>query len=138
MFGSFADQVEEGELVKVEALIHSMTPAERSRPEIIDKSRATRIANGSGRQAREVTDLVGRFEQMRQVMASLGSGGGLFSRIPGLGRLAGAGGPGGLDPSALLGGMGQAAGGRLQARKRSKDKGKRKQARQARKRNRRR
>jgi signal recognition particle subunit SRP54 len=139
MFGSFADQVEEGELVKVEALIHSMTPEERSRPDIIDKSRAARIARGSGRQTREVTDLVGRFEQMRQVMASLGSGGGLFSRIPGLGRLAGAGGPGGLDPSALLGGIGQAAaGGRAQARKRSKDRGKRKQARKARKRNRRR
>ena len=80
MFGQMADQVEEGELKKVEALIGSMTPAERSRPEIIDKSRASRIARGSGRRSREVRDLIGRFGQMREMMSGLGEPGGLMSR----------------------------------------------------------
>jgi signal recognition particle subunit SRP54 len=132
MFGSMAEQVDEGELKKVEALIHSMTPDERNRPEIIDKSRASRIARGSGRRSREVRDLVGRFDQMRSMMANLGSGG-MLSRIPGMGQLAGA---GGLDPSMLDpgGGLGK----RTTAKRRARQKGKRKQARKARKKNRRR
>jgi signal recognition particle subunit SRP54 len=102
MFGSLAEQVDERELGKVEAIIHSMTRAERSRPELIDKSRAARIARGSGRRSKEVTDLVTRFSQMREMMGSLG-GGGLRSKLPGIGRLAGGGaaGLGALDPSAL-------------------------------------
>jgi len=136
MFGSLAEQVDERELGKVEALIRSMTPSERARPEIIDKSRATRIARGSGRRSKEVRDLVGRFGQMREMMSAVGArSGGLLSRIPGLGR-----GAGGLDPSALLapagGGAGLAA--RPPARARSRQKDKRRQARRARKKNRRR
>src|SRR5262245_30375053 len=138
MFGSLAEQVDERELGKVEALIRSMTPAERARPEIIDKSRAARIARGSGRRSKEVRDLVGRFGQMRDMMSAVGArSGGLLSRIPGLGR----GGGGGLDPSALLapaGGGGGGGTGRQPARSRSRQKDKRRQARKARKKNRRR
>jgi signal recognition particle subunit SRP54 len=134
MFGSLAEQVDEGELGRVQALIHSMTPAERARPEIIDRSRASRIARGSGRRSREVRELVGRFDQMREMMASLGSGG-LLSRVPGLSRLAGA---GGIDASALLAGSGAGPGRRQASRQRARQKGKRKQARKARRRNRRR
>jgi len=135
MFGSLADQVDDRELTKVEAMIHSMTQGERVRPEIIDKSRASRIARGSGHKTKEVTDLVARFSQMREMMASLG-GGGLLSKIPGMGKLAGsgAGGIGELDPSALL-----AAGGgsrqmrrASQSKRRSQQKRKRKQARKSR------
>ena len=135
MFGQMADQVEEGELVKVESLIRSMTPDERSQPEIIDKSRTSRIARGSGRRSRDVRDLIARFGQMREMMASLGSKGGLLSRIPGLGDLAGAG-MGGLDPGALLGEGGPSR--REATRRRTRQKGKRKQARKSRKKNRRR
>ncbi len=140
MFGSLADQVEESELVRVESLIRSMTPDERSRPEIIDKSRASRIARGSGRRSQDVRDLIQRFGQMRDMMSALGSGGGgLLSRIPGMGKLAGV--PEGLDPTALLGGGPVAGAGlsrREDARRRARQKGKRKQARKARKKNRRR
>ncbi len=136
MFGSIAEQVDEREMLKVEALIASMTPAERSQPEIIDKRRASRIARGSGRRSRDVRDLVSRFDQMREMMASLGSGG-LLSKVPGLGRLAGAG--GGFDPGLLAGGEGSPGPGRRAAeRRRSRQKGKRKQARKARRKNRRR
>jgi len=135
MFGSFAEQVDERELGKVEALIHSMTPAERHRPEIIDKRRASRIARGSGRRSREVRELVKRFDQMREMMAALGSGGGLLPKIPGLGKLAQA----GLDPSLLAAaGPVQGPGRRAVDRQRARQKGKRKQARKARKKNRKR
>jgi signal recognition particle subunit SRP54 len=138
MFGQLADQVEESELVKVESLIGSMTPGERTRPEIIDKSRASRIARGSGRRSRDVRNLVNRFEQMRGMMEQLGSRGGLLSKVPGLGNLAGAG-AGGLDPTALLGsGGGGGPSQREVARRKSRQKGKRKQARKARRKNRRR
>ncbi len=75
---------------------------------------------------------------MREMMASLGSGGGLLSKIPGLGRLAGDGGLAGLDPSALLGASRGGPSARQLARKRPHQKGKRKQARKARRKNRRR
>jgi signal recognition particle subunit SRP54 len=138
MFGSLAEQVDERELRKVEALIHSMTPAERLRPEIIDKRRASRIARGSGRRSREVRELVQRFDQMREMMAALGSSGGMLPKIPGLGRLAGAGVDPGLLASARGGGPAQGPGQRAVARRRARQKGKRKQARKARKKNRRR
>jgi len=139
--GEMADQVDEREIVKTQAMIQSMTPDERSRPERIDKSRAARIARGSGRSPREVHELVARFRQMRDLMGSLG-GGGLLGRVPGLGRLAGAGGggmPPGLDPSALLSGGGNRQLRRqLEARSKSDAKKKRKQAKAARRKSRRR
>jgi signal recognition particle subunit SRP54 len=133
--GGLAEQVDERELVKVESLIRSMTPGERARPETIDKSRAARIARGSGRRSRDVRELVDRFVQMRGLLGAMGSGG-LLSRIPGLGRLspAGAGAPAALLPSAPASG----ASARDSARRRARQKEKRKQARKARKRNRRR
>ena len=136
MMGGLADQVEEGQLVKVESMIRSMTPTERSDPASIDRSRASRIARGSGRKQSDVSELVDRFHQMREMMGALGSGGGLLGRVPGLGKLAGA---GGMDPSALFGGAEPQApsGGRTSVRSRSRQKGKRKQARKARRRNRR-
>ena len=130
---ALADQVEESELVKVESLIHSMTPEERKRPELIDKSRTSRIARGSGRRSRDVRALLERFGQMREMMSSLGSGGGLLSRIPGMGNLAGA---GGVDPSMLLGGGAPGLPRREDGRRRARQKGKRKQTRKARKKNR--
>ncbi len=135
--GGLVEQVDERELVKVEALIRSMTPGERAQPGTIDKSRAARIARGSGRRSRDVRELVLRFGQMRELMGVMGSAGGLLSRIPGLGRLAPAGGP---DPGALFAGPGLAgAGGRDGGgRRHARQKEKRKQARKARKRNRRR
>ena len=100
MFGSMADNVEEGDLGRVESMIHSMTRAERNEPDVINKSRAHRIAGGSGRKPKEVVDLVDRFKQMREMMGSLGKSGGLLSGMPGMGKMMGA--PGGMDPGAFL------------------------------------
>ncbi len=128
MFGGVADKVDGSELGRIEAIIQSMTRAERRDPELLvrQRGRSARIARGCGRPPKEVNELVKRFGQMREVMSALGSGGGLLSRIPGLGRLAAAGGAPGLDPSALLAGPG---GPRPRpARDRKSDKRKRKQA----------
>lgn len=140
MFGAMADQADESELGKVESLIHSMTREERNRPDLINKSRANRIARGSGRKPKDVNDLVERFGQMRTLMGSLGKPGGLLSRIPGMGGMLG-GGPGGgaMDPAALLaggGGLGEfptGSGGQVRsAKSQQRRKSKRQQARKAR------
>ena len=101
--GGLSDQVDEGELVKVKAMVGSMTPGERQVPSVINKSRATRIASGSGRRPKEVTDLVKRFDQMKGMMAALGQQSGMLGKIPGMGKLAGGGMPG-MDPMAMMGG----------------------------------
>jgi signal recognition particle subunit SRP54 len=65
---------DEGELDRLEAIILSMTPAERARPEIIDGSRRKRIAQGSGTTFQAVNQLVKQFGQMKKMMAQLATG----------------------------------------------------------------
>ncbi|GBD33606.1 Signal recognition particle protein [bacterium HR33] len=59
-------------LKHLEAIVLSMTPEERSRPEIINGSRRARIARGSGRPVQEVNALLKQFEQMRKLMKGMG------------------------------------------------------------------
>ena len=66
--------IDEGELDRVEAIILSMTPAERANPELINGSRRKRIANGSGTQVQHVNQLVKQFDQMRMMMRSMANG----------------------------------------------------------------
>jgi signal recognition particle subunit SRP54 len=69
----------------VEAIILSMTPQERRRPDILNGSRRLRIAKGSGRPVQEVNRLMQQFKQMQKLMKQMkGLGGG---RMPGLGQL---------------------------------------------------
>ena len=75
--------VDEKVLVRIEAIINSMTPDERTSPEIIDESRSKRIAQGSGRKFHEVKDLLQRFGAMREVMKQVGKQPSLLSRLPG-------------------------------------------------------
>ena len=93
-------QVDESQLGAVQAMVQSMTPAERQRPELIDRSRASRIARGSGRLQSEVLNLVKRFHQLQQMMMGLGQGGGLLSGLPGLTPASPT---GGAPPAGLLG-----------------------------------
>ena len=67
---------------RVEAMITSMTPAERAKPSIINPSRKRRIAAGSGTQVQDVNRLLKQFDQMQQMMKKLGktSKKGLFGR----------------------------------------------------------
>jgi signal recognition particle subunit SRP54 len=66
--------VDEAELDRVEAIILSMTPAERANPGMINGSRRKRIANGSGTRVQNVNQLVKQFDQMRVMMRSMASG----------------------------------------------------------------
>jgi len=72
-FGRVADDPElERELVKVRAIIQSMTPEERANPHIIGASRKRRIARGSGTTVQDVNRLLSQFEKMRKFMRQLG------------------------------------------------------------------
>jgi signal recognition particle subunit SRP54 len=65
------------QLKEMEAIILSMTPAERERPETIDGSRRRRIARGAGTDLAAVNRLLKGFQQMQQLMRQMGKGRGL-------------------------------------------------------------
>jgi signal recognition particle subunit SRP54 len=86
----FRDQLEnfdEREIDRIQALILSMTPAERDNPKIIDGSRRSRIARGAGRSVSDVNQLVDRFFEARKMMMSMAGGGGMpgMPGLPGMG-----------------------------------------------------
>jgi len=60
----------------IEAIIHSMTPDERSNPSKLNVSRKKRIAKGSGRDMKEVNQLLKQFDQMGKMMKMMQGGGG--------------------------------------------------------------
>jgi len=60
----------------IEAIIHSMTPEERSKPAMINASRKKRIAKGSGTSVQEVNQLMKQFNQMSKMMKMMQGGGG--------------------------------------------------------------
>ena len=68
-------EIDERELDRVEAIILSMTPEERVRPELVKGSRRRRIASGSGTTIQQVNNLVKQFGQMRKLMKQVASGG---------------------------------------------------------------
>src|SRR6478735_4116261 len=67
-------EIEDSQINRIEAIIRSMTREERTKPDIIDGSRRTRIANGSGTSASDVSQLITQFKQMRQMMQQMGGG----------------------------------------------------------------
>lgn len=66
-------QIDEKQIDRLEAIIYSMTPEERERPEIINASRKKRIANGSGTSIQEVNRLLKQFEDMKKMMKQMTS-----------------------------------------------------------------
>jgi signal recognition particle subunit SRP54 len=88
-------EVDEGQIGKVEAIIRSMTPAERIDPTMIDGSRRTRISRGSGTQPSDVSQLIKQFREMQKLM----------KRMPGL--------PGGKAGRPKKGKKGRKGGGRV-------------------------
>jgi signal recognition particle subunit SRP54 len=75
-------KVDERDMDRIAAIILSMTPEERRRPEIIKGSRRLRIAKGSGTNVQAVNQLIKQFGQMRKVMQQIGKG-----RMPDFGAL---------------------------------------------------
>jgi signal recognition particle subunit SRP54 len=72
-----ADQINDRELVRSEAIINSMTPQERRLPAIIKGSRKRRIAAGSGTQIQDVNRLLKQVTQMQKMMKRMRKKGGL-------------------------------------------------------------
>ena len=68
-------QIDDRQVGRVEAIIRSMTVAERSDPDVIDASRRNRIARGSGTQASEVKALLDQFKQVSAMMKRFGGAG---------------------------------------------------------------
>ncbi|HYL53491.1 MAG TPA: signal recognition particle protein [Acidimicrobiia bacterium] len=64
-------EIDDKEIGRVEAIIRSMTPAERRKPELINGSRRTRIAKGSGTTTTEVNNLLKQFKQVQQMMKTM-------------------------------------------------------------------
>jgi signal recognition particle subunit SRP54 len=104
--------LDDKELVKIEALISSMTVQERKHPEVFvvtswemitsgqgqqqrrrraadyDEKRVKRVAKGAGRKEHEVKELLNKFAMMRQMMVQMGASTGLMGKIPGFKQLA--------------------------------------------------
>ncbi|MGD7706645.1 signal recognition particle protein [Microlunatus sp. Y2014] len=94
--GEMKDQLanfDEREVDKIEAIIYSMTPAERADPGILNGSRRARIAKGSGTEVSDVNSLVKRFTDARKMMNSLANGS--MPGMPGMPGIPGGGGGGG-------------------------------------------
>lgn len=90
--GKMADlPIDEREMKRTEAIVLSMTPKERSRPEILNGSRRKRIARGSGVSITKVNQFIKQFSQMRKMMKNKGKMKQLMKQMGGGGKL-----PGGL------------------------------------------
>jgi len=72
-------EIDDGEFNRIEAIIRSMTPIERADPSMIDGSRRSRIATGSGVQPGEVKQLIDQFRQAQKMMQKM-------MNVPGVGR----------------------------------------------------
>ncbi|PJJ63627.1 signal recognition particle protein [Compostimonas suwonensis] len=83
------DNFDEKEIVRTEAIIQSMTKAERTNPKLLNGSRRLRIARGSGMTVTDVNQLVQRFEQASKMMKTVAKGG--VPQMPGVGPIPGAG-----------------------------------------------
>jgi signal recognition particle subunit SRP54 len=81
------DNFDEGEIVRTEAIIQSMTPAERRNSKLLNGSRRLRIARGAGTTVTEVNQLVQRFEQAAKMMKTVARGG--VPQVPGMGPIPG-------------------------------------------------
>lgn len=100
------------EVDRIEAIVCSMTPAERKDLTILNGSRRTRIAKGSGTTVQAVNELVDRFEQAKKMMEAMATGG-----------MGGAGGPGGMPGMGSLPSMGKHSKARQAPKAKKKGKG---------------
>ena len=119
--------LDDGELVKIESIINSMTKEERTNPTVFvstsweevvsnsgkkgkkrradySPSRVSRIAKGAGRKIDDVKELLQKFGSMRQMMVQLGASSGLMGKIPGMKQFSQMKKLAGMDLGALMGG----------------------------------
>ncbi|EZQ18837.1 signal recognition particle protein [Pseudomonas sp. G11-1] len=95
----------EKQFKQMEAIINSMTPAERRNPDIISGSRKRRIAAGSGSQIQDIGRVIKQHKQMQKMMKKVSGKGGMAKLMRGMGGMGGGGGGGMLPPGGGMGGM---------------------------------
>jgi len=78
--------LDENSFKGIEAMINSMTPAERADPDLLDLSRKKRIAKGSGKDLQEVNNFLKQFAQMRDMMKNMNKLGAFGKMMPGMRR----------------------------------------------------
>lgn len=78
---------DERQFLRIKAIIDSMTKDERMLVKSMNDSRIRRVAKGSGQTTKEVQDLIKKFQMMRQMMGNMGKSMGFLGKIPGMGQL---------------------------------------------------
>jgi signal recognition particle subunit SRP54 len=76
--------IDDSAFAKVESIIHSMTPDERAKPELLNMSRKRRIAKGCGRNIHEINMFIKQFDQMRKMMHMMSKGKGMDKMMQGM------------------------------------------------------
>ena len=79
-------EIDDNAFKGIEAMINSMTPAERADPDLIDMNRKKRIAKGSGKDIQEVNNFMKQFDQMRDMMKNMNKMGAFGKMMPGMKR----------------------------------------------------
>ena len=80
-------EIDEKQLLRIDAIITSMTKEERRNPKILNASRRQRIAKGSGNKVQDINRFITQFEQMQKMMKSMMNGNGKYPKIPGMNKL---------------------------------------------------
>jgi signal recognition particle subunit SRP54 len=97
MTAQIKDKANDKSFVQMESIINSMTPGERTRPDVIKGGRKRRIAAGSGTQIQDVNRLLKQFTQMQKMMKKM-SGGGMKKMMHNMKGMMPPGGAGGMLP----------------------------------------
>jgi signal recognition particle subunit SRP54 len=107
-----AGQIDDGEVAKVEAIVCSMTPSERNDTTMMDGSRRSRVARGSGTTVQDVNALLKQFKEMQKMMKGMATGN--MPNLPGMPNMSNMSGRAArkfAQQAAGLGGAGKAAAG---------------------------
>ena len=80
-------EIDEKQLLRIDAIITSMTKEERKNPKILNASRRQRIAKGSGNQVQDINRFIEQFTQMQKMMKSMMNGNGKYPKMPGMNNL---------------------------------------------------
>ena len=80
-------EIDEKQLLRIDAIITSMTKEERQNPKILNASRRQRIAKGSGNQVQDINRFIENFTQMQKMMKQMMNGNGKYPKMPGMNNL---------------------------------------------------
>lgn len=80
-------EIDEKQLLRIDAIITSMTKEERRNPKILNASRRQRIAKGSGNKVQDINRFIEQFTEMQKMMKNMMNGNGKYPKIPGMNNL---------------------------------------------------